>query len=67
MQDYNKQNLILLGIFVAVGLTIFFSAILVFESPVLWAAPLPVAAITYAIVVFIKKYLPLTKNQKSDK
>ena len=62
MKDWNKQNLILLGVLLAVGLTIFFSFILVGESSVKWAAPVPVAAIIYAIVVFVKKYWPMTKK-----
>ena len=64
MKDWNKQNLILLGILLAVGLTIFFSFILVGESNVKWAAPIPVAAIIYGLVVLVKKYWPMTQKPK---
>lgn len=62
MKDWNKKNLILLGIMAAVGLTVFFTVVLLtYAKGGLWSAPLPVAAIGYGIYVFIKKYFPLTK------
>lgn len=66
MKDWNKQNLILLGILLAIGLTFFFTFILVGESTVKWAAPIPVAAIIYGVVVFTKKYWPMTQKQKKS-
>jgi hypothetical protein len=64
MKDWNKQNLILLGILLAVGLTFFFTFILVGESDVKWAAPIPCAAIIYGLVVLVKKYWPMTQKPK---
>ena len=61
MQDYNKQNLILFGILVAVGLTLFSTAI-VFSGlkDTLWAMPFPLISIGYGLYAFLKKYLPMT-------
>lgn len=62
MQEHNKKNLILLALLLVVGLTIFFTIVLLtYSKGGLWSAPLPVAAVVYAIVVVVKKYLPLTK------
>lgn len=64
MQDWNKKNLILFGIMAACGLTVFFTFVLLWyvnKSGGLWCAPLPVAAIGYAIYTIYKKYFPLTK------
>jgi len=65
MQEYNKKNLILFGILALVGLTVFFTIVLLtYAKGGLWSAPLPVAAIGYAIYRFLKDYLPLTKEGK---
>lgn len=59
MQDYNKRNLIFLGVIALAALTVFFSVILLtYAKGGLWSAPLPIAAIAYGIYCFVKKYLP---------
>ena len=60
MQDYNKKNLILFVILVAVGLTVL-STVIFLSARDWWSAILPVAAIGYGIYAFVKTYLPLTK------
>lgn len=60
MQDYNKKNLILFGILVAVGLTVL-STVIFLSARYWWSAILPVVAIGYGIYAFVKTYLPLTK------
>lgn len=68
MEDYNKQNLILFGILVFVGLTIF-NTIIVFTSlkdNMAWAIPFPLVSIFYGLYAFLKKYLPMTKKQKKS-
>ena len=59
MQDYNKKNLIFLGVIALAALTAFFAVVLLtYAKDGLWSAPLPVAAIAYGIYCFIKRYLP---------
>ena len=71
MQDWNKKNWILLAVLAGIGLTVFFTYILLWyaNSEVgggLWSAPLPVAAIGYGIYTYWKKLWPLTKDNKED-
>ena len=61
MQDYNKRNLIFLGVVALAALAAFFAVVMLtyaVESGGLWSAPLPIAAIAYGIYCFVKKYLP---------
>lgn len=59
MQDYNKKNLIFLGVVFAALLTAFFTVVLLtYAEGGLWAAPLPVAAVGYGIWAFLKAYIP---------
>lgn len=63
MQDYNKKNLIFLGVIAAAALTVFFTVVLLtyVGKSGLWSAPLPVTAVGYGIYAFLKAYLPKSK------
>ena len=69
MQDWNKKNWILLAVLAGIGLTVFFTYILLWyaaKAGGLWSAPLPVAAIGYGAYTYWKKLWPLTKDNKED-
>ena len=64
MQDYNKRNLVFLGVIALAALTAFFAVVMLtyaVEGGGLWSAPLPLAGVAYGIYCFVKKYLP--KNE----
>lgn len=60
MQPWNKQNLISFVVIIVAALVAFFTiaAITIYfkNGGAFWAVPVPVVAIGYAVVVFIKKY-----------
>lgn len=59
MQDYNKRNLIFLGVVFASLLAVFFTVVLLtYAKGGLWSAPIPVVAVGYGIYAFVKKFLP---------
>lgn len=60
MQPWNKQNLISFAVILTAAIVAFFTiAALAFyfkNGCAFWPVPVPVIAIGYAIVVFVKKY-----------
>lgn len=65
MTEYNKTNLIQGAVILAVAVVLFFTIIgltYCVSAGAWWAVPVPVTAIVYGCVDFIKKYYPKKKK-----
>lgn len=60
MQLWNKQNLVSFAVILTAAVVVFFTiaalAIYFKNGGAIWAIPVPVIAIAYAIFVFVKKH-----------
>lgn len=60
MKTWNKQNLISFAVILAAAVVAFFTIAALFyyfkNGGAFWPIPVPVVAIGYAVVVFVKKY-----------
>lgn len=66
MTEYNKTNLIQGAVILAVAIVLFFTIIgltYCVSAGAWWTVPVPVAAIVYGCVDFIKKYYPKKENK----
>lgn len=66
MTEYNKTNLIQSAVILAVAVVLFFTIIgltYCVSAGAWWIVPVPVAAIVYGCVAFIKKYYPKKENK----
>lgn len=65
MQDQNKNNAIFLGLIFLSLLVVFFTVVVLRGYVSWWSAPLPVAAIGYAVYGLIKKAASYKKKMEA--